>query len=60
MVTAPNDVDGGNLPPDGGDPPERIETWRRSVAGAEAIADWGRYTWAFPWVALVRPPRLAT
>jgi hypothetical protein len=25
---------------------------RESVAGAEAAADWGRYTWAFPWIAL--------
>ncbi len=25
---------------------------RESVAGAEAAADWGAYTWAFPWIAL--------
>ena len=25
---------------------------RESVAGAEAMADWGRYTWMYPWVAL--------
>jgi hypothetical protein len=25
---------------------------RESVAGAEAAADWGRYTWALPWIAL--------
>jgi hypothetical protein len=25
---------------------------RESVAGAEAMADWGRYTWTYPWVAL--------
>jgi hypothetical protein len=23
-----------------------------SVAGAEAFADWGRYTWTYPWIAL--------
>jgi len=25
---------------------------RESVAGAEAVVDWGRYTWMYPWVAL--------
>ena len=25
---------------------------RESVAGAEAVADWGRYTWTYPWIAL--------
>jgi hypothetical protein len=25
---------------------------RESVAGAEAMADWGRYTWMYPWGAL--------
>jgi hypothetical protein len=25
---------------------------RESLAGAEAMADWGRYTWMYPWVAL--------
>ena len=25
---------------------------RESVAGAEAMADWGRYTWTYPWVAV--------
>ncbi len=25
---------------------------RESVAGAEAIVDWGRYTWTYPWIAL--------
>ncbi len=25
---------------------------RESVAGAEAMADWGRYTWTYPWIAL--------
>ena len=24
---------------------------RESVAGAEAFADWGRYTWTYPWIA---------
>jgi hypothetical protein len=23
-----------------------------SVAGAEAVVDWGRYTWTYPWIAL--------
>ena len=23
-----------------------------SVAGAEAVVDWGRYTWMYPWIAL--------
>ena len=23
-----------------------------SVAGAEAVIDWGRYTWTYPWIAL--------
>lgn len=25
---------------------------RDSVAGAEAMADWGRYTWTYPWIVL--------
>ncbi len=25
---------------------------RESVAGAEAMADWGRYTWTYPWIAV--------
>jgi hypothetical protein len=25
---------------------------RESVAGAEAVMDWGRYTWTYPWIAL--------
>ncbi len=25
---------------------------RESVAGAEAVMDWGRYTWMYPWMAL--------
>jgi len=25
---------------------------RESVAGAEAVVDWGRYTWSYPWIAL--------
>jgi hypothetical protein len=25
---------------------------RESVAGAEAVADWGRHTWTYPWIAL--------
>jgi hypothetical protein len=25
---------------------------RESVAGAEAVVDWGRYTWMYPWIAL--------
>jgi hypothetical protein len=25
---------------------------RESVAGAEAFADWGRYTWTYPWIAV--------
>jgi len=25
---------------------------RESVAGAEAVVDWGRYTWTYPWIAL--------
>ncbi|MGC8643618.1 MAG: hypothetical protein ACP5XB_27485 [Isosphaeraceae bacterium] len=25
---------------------------RESVAGAEAFADWGRFTWTYPWIAL--------
>jgi hypothetical protein len=25
---------------------------RESVAGAEAMADWGRHTWTYPWIAL--------
>jgi len=26
---------------------------RDAVAGAEAVVDWGRYTWTYPWIALV-------
>jgi len=25
---------------------------RESVAGAEAVVDWGRFTWTYPWIAL--------
>ncbi len=25
---------------------------REAVAGAEAVMDWGRYTWTYPWIAL--------
>lgn len=25
---------------------------RESVAGAETVVDWGRYTWTYPWIAL--------
>jgi len=25
---------------------------RQAVAGAEAIANWGRYSWIYPWVAV--------
>ena len=25
---------------------------RESVAGAEAVVDWGRFTWTYPWLAL--------
>ncbi len=25
---------------------------RESVAGAEAVVDWGRYTWTYPWIAV--------
>src|SRR6187399_1451944 len=25
---------------------------RESVAGAEAVVDWGRFTWMYPWIAL--------
>jgi len=25
---------------------------RESVAGAETVIDWGRYTWTYPWIAL--------
>jgi hypothetical protein len=25
---------------------------RESVAGAEAVVDWGRYTWMYPWIAI--------
>ena len=25
---------------------------RESVAGAEAVVDWGKYTWTYPWIAL--------
>jgi len=25
---------------------------REAVAGAEAVVDWGRYTWTYPWIAL--------
>ncbi len=31
---------------------DRHESVRESVAGAEAILDWGRYTWVYPWIAL--------
>lgn len=31
---------------------ERHMNVRESVAGAEAVMDWGRYTWTYPWIAL--------
>lgn len=31
---------------------ERHSNVRESVAGAEAVIDWGRYTWTYPWIAL--------
>ena len=51
MATAPNEVD---------EIYHRMAVIRRelhtnvreSVAGAEAFADWGRYTWTYPWIAL--------
>jgi len=51
VVTASNDVD---------EIYHRIAVIRRephtnvreSVAGAEAVVDWGRYTWTYPWIAL--------
>ena len=52
MVTESNDVD---------EIYHRMAVIRRelhtnvseSVAGAEAVMDWGRYTWTYPWIALV-------
>ncbi len=49
--TGPNDVD---------DIYHRMAVIRRephtnvrdAVAGAEAVVDWGRYTWTYPWIAL--------
>jgi hypothetical protein len=51
MVTGSNDVD---------EIYHRMAVIRRdlhpnvseSVAGAEAVVDWGRYTWTYPWIAL--------
>ena len=51
MVTGSNDVD---------EIYHRMAVIRRelhtnvseSVAGAEAVIDWGRYTWTYPWIAL--------
>ena len=51
MVTGSNDVD---------EIYHRMAEIRRehhkhvseSVAGAEAVIDWGRYTWTYPWIAL--------
>ncbi|MGP0066959.1 MAG: hypothetical protein ACLQGP_25625 [Isosphaeraceae bacterium] len=51
MVTGSNDVD---------EIYHRMAVIRRdlhtnvseSVAGAEAVMDWGRYTWTYPWIAL--------
>ena len=51
MATAPNDID---------EIFHRMAVIRRelhtnvreSVAGAEAFADWGRFTWTYPWIAL--------
>ncbi len=51
MATGSNDVDGIY---------HRMAVIRRelhtnvseSVAGAEAVIDWGRYTWTNPWIAL--------
>ena len=31
---------------------ERHKHVSESVAGAEAVIDWGRYTWTYPWIAL--------
>ena len=31
---------------------ERHKHVSESVAGAEAVIDWGRYTWMYPWIAL--------
>lgn len=31
---------------------ERHTNVRESVAGAEAVMDWGRFTWTYPWIAL--------
>lgn len=31
---------------------ERHKNVRKSVAGAEAVIDWGRYTWTYPWIGL--------
>ncbi len=51
MVTGSNDVD---------EIYHRMAVIRRelhtnvseSVAGAEAVIDWGRYTWTYPWIVL--------
>jgi len=51
VVTGPNDVD---------EIYHRMALIRRdlhahvseSVAGAEAVVDWGRYTWTYPWIAV--------
>jgi hypothetical protein len=31
---------------------ERHANVSESVAGAETVANWGRFTWTFPWIAL--------
>ncbi len=31
---------------------ERHTNVSESVAGAEAVMDWGRYTWMYPWIGL--------
>ena len=39
---------------------ERHTNVSESVAGAEAVMDWGRYTWMYPWIAVARRLRPAT
>ena len=31
---------------------ERHTNVSDSIAGAEAVMDWGRYTWTYPWIGL--------
>ena len=35
---------------------ERHTNVSDSIAGAEAVMDWGRFTWTYPWIGLA--PRL--